>query len=103
RYNMNGVELAFLATCAIVLLAFTNASPVNDQRLVEVSPEDIERERELLELLRQEMPESDDAPPSMAKRAQTFVRFGKRAQTFVRFGKRAQTFVRFGRSNPEQM
>ncbi|VDO38092.1 unnamed protein product [Haemonchus placei] len=42
-----------------------------------------------------------DAPPSMAKRAQTFVRFGKRAQTFVRFGKRAQTFVRFGRSNPE--
>ncbi|VDO38091.1 unnamed protein product [Haemonchus placei] len=28
---MNGVELAFLATCAIVLLAFSNASPVNDQ------------------------------------------------------------------------
>nr|AAT76297.1 FMRFamide-related peptide FLP-16 precursor [Teladorsagia circumcincta] len=98
---MNGVELALLATCAIVLLSCSNASPVNDQRLVEVSPEEIERERELLALLRQEMPESDDTPPS--KRAQTFVRFGKRAQTFVRFGKRAQTFVRFGRSNPEQM
>uniref|UniRef100_A0A0K0DAQ4 Cauli_VI domain-containing protein n=1 Tax=Angiostrongylus cantonensis TaxID=6313 RepID=A0A0K0DAQ4_ANGCA len=37
----------------------------------------------------------------LAKRAQTFVRFGKRAQTFVRFGKRAQTFVRFGRSAPK--
>ncbi|VDO91180.1 unnamed protein product [Heligmosomoides polygyrus] len=45
----------------------------------------------------------DGMPPAMAKRAQTFVRFGKRAQTFVRFGKRAQTFVRFGRSVPEQM
>ncbi|KAK6055153.1 hypothetical protein COOONC_07342 [Cooperia oncophora] len=71
--------------------------------LVEVSPEDIERERELVELLRKEIAESDGIPSSPEKRAQTFVRFGKRAQTFVRFGKRAQTFVRFGRSDPEQM
>ncbi|VDL75832.1 unnamed protein product [Nippostrongylus brasiliensis] len=102
RYTMNGVELVLLATCAAVLLSVSSASPVNEQRLVELNPEELERERELYENLRQELAQSEDIPPSMAKRAQTFVRFGKRAQTFVRFGKRAQTFVRFGRSAAEQ-
>ncbi|KAL6735287.1 hypothetical protein Aduo_005743 [Ancylostoma duodenale] len=99
-YNMNSVELVLLAACTVVLFSLARSSPVSDQRLVEASPEDIERERELYQNLRQALAESDDGP--MAKRAQTFVRFGKRAQTFVRFGKRAQTFVRFGRSVPEQ-
>ncbi|VDM56597.1 unnamed protein product [Angiostrongylus costaricensis] len=92
----------------------------------ELSPEDIEQEQEYFQNLRQvpvignhyycqwchdgkdkkkmarQLWSSPQYEP-LAKRAQTFVRFGKRAQTFVRFGKRAQTFVRFGRSAPTQM
>ncbi|KAJ1369529.1 hypothetical protein KIN20_031013 [Parelaphostrongylus tenuis] len=97
---MNTIELVFLACCAAALLSVTHSSTIGDQRSVELSPEDIEQERDYLQNLR-EVPIIEYEP--LAKRAQTFVRFGKRAQTFVRFGKRAQTFVRFGRSEPKQM
>ncbi|KAE9415938.1 hypothetical protein Angca_005248, partial [Angiostrongylus cantonensis] len=90
---MNAVELVFLASCAVALFSVTYSSAIREQRSVELSPEDIDQEQEYLQNLRQ-VPVIEYEP--LAKRAQTFVRFGKRAQTFVRFGKRAQTFVRFG-------
>ncbi|CAJ0606496.1 unnamed protein product [Cylicocyclus nassatus] len=90
---MNVVELVLLAACTALLFSFAHSSPVNEQRLYELSPEEFEQAK-LYENLRQALAEADEN--QMSKRAQTFVRFGKRAQPFVRFGKRAQTFVRFG-------
>ncbi|KHJ84033.1 hypothetical protein OESDEN_16257 [Oesophagostomum dentatum] len=50
---MNSIELVLLAACTVLLFSFARSSPLNDQTLMEASPEDLERERELYQNLRQ--------------------------------------------------
>ncbi|VDM72776.1 unnamed protein product [Strongylus vulgaris] len=56
---MNSVELVLIAACTALLFSFARCSSVSDQqRLVEASPEEFEREREIFPNFRRALMEA---------------------------------------------